>query len=45
MSISTLSHRLAERHRAAQGRRALERALADAPTEASRHELQVLAGR
>lgn len=44
MSISPL-RRLAEQHRAAKGRRALERALAEAPTEASRHELMVLAAR
>ncbi|HEU0104206.1 MAG TPA: hypothetical protein VFR07_17995 [Mycobacteriales bacterium] len=43
--MSRIAHRLAEHHRAAKGRRALERALAKAPTEASRHELLVIANR
>lgn len=41
----SLTRRLAQHHRAAQGRRALQRAIASAPTEASRHELLVLLNR
>jgi hypothetical protein len=45
MSTRTFTSRLADHHRTAKARRALDRAIASAPTLESRHELQVIAGR
>jgi hypothetical protein len=42
---STWGRRLAEHHREAKARRDLDRAIANAPTQESRHELLVISGR
>ena len=43
--VSSLTHRVAEHRRDARGRRDLARAIANAPTQASRDELLSLAYR
>ncbi len=45
MILKPLTRRLAKHHRTARDRRALDRAIQTAPTEASRRELLILANR
>lgn len=45
MSIKQYAHQVVEHHHQRKDVRALERAIANAPTPASRHELEMLARR
>lgn len=45
MSISQYTHRIAERLREGHNVREIQRAIANAPTEAARHEIEILTRR